>query len=113
MKSLALIPALLLCCAPLYAAGAEKNDALPPGAAVEKDPKYPPVVSYTLKNGLKLLILEKKFVPTVSFTMLFKVGNVDGQPGSEAAGGLGFFLGVVAVVISFFLFRQAQGMDHA
>lgn len=81
MKSLALIPALLLCCAPLYAAGAEKNDSLPPGAAVEKDPKYPPVVSYTLKNGLKLLILEKKFVPTVSFTMLFKVGNVDGQPG--------------------------------
>ena len=50
---------------------------LPPGAAVETDPKYPPVVSYTLKNGLKLLILEKTFVPTVSFTMLFKVGNVD------------------------------------
>jgi len=79
MKSLALLPLLLLCCAPLYAAG--NQDQLPPGAAVENDPKYPPVVSYTLKNGLKLLILEKKFVPTVSFTMLFKVGNVDGQQG--------------------------------
>ena len=76
MKSLALIPALLLCCAPLYAAG-EGKDSLPPGASIEKDPKYPPVVSYTLKNGLKLLILEKTFVPTVSFTMMFKVGNVD------------------------------------
>lgn len=81
MKSLALVPLLLLCCAPLYAAAGDKADALPPGAAVEKDPKYPPVVSYTLKNGLKLLVLEKKFVPTVSFTMLFKVGNVDGQQG--------------------------------
>lgn len=80
MKSLALLPLLLLCCAPLYAADGQK-DALPPGASMEKDPKYPPVVSYTLKNGLKLLILEKKFVPTVSFTMLFKVGNVDGLPG--------------------------------
>ncbi len=60
---------------------AESGGGLPPGAAVEKDPKYPPVVSYTLKNGLKLLILEKKFVPTVSFTMMFKVGNVDGQQG--------------------------------
>ena len=75
MKSLAIVPLLLLCCAPLYAA------SLPQGAVVEKDPKYPPVVSYTLKNGLKLLILEKKFVPTVSFTMLFKVGNVDSPQG--------------------------------
>lgn len=81
MKSLALLPLLMLCCAPLYAAGGPKDGALPPGASVETDPKYPPVVSYTLKNGLKLLILEKKFVPTISFTMLFKAGNVDGQQG--------------------------------
>lgn len=79
MKSLALLPLLLLCCAPLYAEGA--GEGLPPGATVEKDPKYPPIVSYTLKNGLKLLILEKKFVPTVSMTMTFKVGNVDTPPG--------------------------------
>ena len=58
-----------------------REDKLPPGASVEKDPKYPAVVSYTLKNGLKLLILEKHFVPTVSFTMIFKVGNVDGVQG--------------------------------
>lgn len=81
MKSLALLPLLLLCCAPLYAAGGDKEGALPPGASVETDPKYPPVVSYTLKNGLKLLILEKKFVPTVSLTMTFKVGNVDTPQG--------------------------------
>jgi len=80
MKSLALLPLLLLCCAPLYAAGGQK-DELPPGASIEKDPKYPPVVAYTLKNGLKLLILEKTFVPTVSFTLMFKAGNVDGQQG--------------------------------
>lgn len=55
--------------------------AAPEGASIETDPEYPPVVSYTLKNGLKLLILEKKFVPTVSFTMVFKVGNVDDQQG--------------------------------
>lgn len=77
MKSLALVPVLLLCCAPLYAADGKPGETLPPGAAVETDPKYPPVVSYTLKNGLKLLILEKKFVPTVSFSIAFKVGNVD------------------------------------
>jgi len=59
----------------------DPKPALPRGASIEQDPKYPPVVSYTLANGLKLLILEKKFVPTVSFTMLFKVGNVDGQQG--------------------------------
>jgi len=80
MKISALLPILLLCCAPLYSQE-QKGTVLPPGAAVEKDPKFPPVVSYTLKNGLRLLILEKKFVPTVSFTMIFKVGNVDGQPG--------------------------------
>lgn len=76
MKLSTFVPALLLSCAPLYAAG-QGETGLPPGAAAEKDPKYPPVVSYTLKNGLKLLILEKTFVPTVSFTMMFKVGNVD------------------------------------
>ncbi|NLI09593.1 MAG: insulinase family protein [Elusimicrobia bacterium] len=53
------------------------------GAVVEKDPKYPPVISYTLKNGMKFLILEKKFVPTVSFTMMFKVGNVDNLQGKS------------------------------
>lgn len=58
-----------------------RKDTLPPGASVEKDPKYPAVISYTLKNWLKLLILEKHFVPTVSFTMIFKVGNVDGTQG--------------------------------
>lgn len=57
------------------------NKPKTPGAAIETDAKFPPVVSYTLKNGLRLLILEKKFVPTISFTMIFKVGNVDGQPG--------------------------------
>lgn len=77
MKSLALFPILLLCCAPLYAAGDKAPETLPQGATTETDAKYPPVVTYTLKNGLKLLILEKKFVPTVSFAMTFRVGNVD------------------------------------
>ncbi|MDA8243293.1 MAG: pitrilysin family protein [Elusimicrobia bacterium] len=77
MKSLALMPALLLCCATLYAADKAGTEKLPPGASVETDPKYPPVISYTMKNGLKLLILEKKFVPTVSFAITFRVGNVD------------------------------------
>ncbi len=72
---------LLLPCLMLFGQTAFAKGQLPPGATVEKDPKYPPVVSYTLKNGLKLLILEKHFVPTISFTMMFKVGNVDGQQG--------------------------------
>ncbi|MBI5743934.1 MAG: insulinase family protein [Elusimicrobia bacterium] len=57
------------------------GSALPPGAVVETDPKYPPVVSYTLKNGLKLLILEKHFTPTISYSIAFKVGNVDSPQG--------------------------------
>ena len=83
MKFTALIPCLLLLCPTLNAAGTgeDMNNLTKLGATVEKDAKFPPVISYTLKNGLRLLILEKKFVPTVSFTMIFKVGNVDGKPG--------------------------------
>lgn len=51
------------------------------GATVEKDNRYPEVIYYKLKNGLKLIMLEKKFAPVVSFTMIFKVGNVDNIQG--------------------------------
>lgn len=71
-----LLPCLLMFTQASYAKDAAGN-ALPPGASVETDPKYPAVVSYTLKNGLTLLILEKHFTPTISYTMAFKVGNVD------------------------------------
>ncbi len=53
------------------------------GAIIETDPQYPPVIRYVMKNGLNLLILEKKHIPTVSFTMMFKVGNVDNQQGQS------------------------------
>lgn len=79
MKYLAFLPAIMLCCAPVYSAEAETQ--LPQGATVETNSKYPAVVSYQLKNGLRLLILEKKFVPTVSFTTMFKVGNIDSPQG--------------------------------
>ena len=80
MKPAILLPLMAMMCAPLY--GAETAaPAEQLGATIEKDAKFPPVVSYTMKNGLRLLILEKKFVPTISFTMIFKVGNVDGTPG--------------------------------
>ena len=81
MKPSILLPFMAMMCAPLYGAETAATPAEKLGAIVEKDAKFPPVVSYTMKNGLRLLILEKKFVPTVSFTMIFKVGNVDGQPG--------------------------------
>lgn len=81
MNSAILLPLMVMMCAPVYGAESAASPAEKLGAAVEKDAKFPPVVSYTLKNGLHLLILEKKFVPTVSFTMTFKVGNVDGAPG--------------------------------
>lgn len=80
MKLSLFLPCFLLFCQPSFAKEVP-SASLPPGAAVETDPKYPPVVSYTLKNGLKLLILEKHFVPTVSLTMTFKVGNVDTPQG--------------------------------
>ena len=51
------------------------------GAIVEKDPKMPKVISYALKNGLKILILEKHFSPIISFNMTFKAGNVDNEQG--------------------------------
>lgn len=53
------------------------------GAYIEKDARYPAVIYYKLKNGLKLLMLEKKFAPTVSFVMMFKVGNVDNIQGQS------------------------------
>ncbi|HBE89501.1 MAG TPA: insulinase family protein [Elusimicrobia bacterium] len=77
MNLSALLPGLLLLAAPLSVKAADAKALEKLGASVETDPKYPPVVSYTLKNGLRLLILEKKFAPTVSFAMTFKVGNVD------------------------------------
>lgn len=76
MKLSYFLPCLLMFCQPAFAKDAPGKD-LPAGAAMETNPKYPPVLTYTLKNGLKLLILEKKFVPTVSFAMTFRVGNVD------------------------------------
>ena len=85
MRKLAFIAAIMLAAAPMGANAAGKTaKTLPEGATMETDTKYPAVVHYTLKNGLQLLILEKKFVPTVSFTTMFKVGNVDcvqGQTG--------------------------------
>src|SRR3989338_1018090 len=80
MKLFLFIPCFLLFCQTSFAKDGS-SAGLPPGASIETDPKYPPVVSYTLKNGLKLLILEKHFVPTISLTMTFKVGNVDGVQG--------------------------------
>jgi len=74
------LPCLLLFCQPAIAKDAAGKD-LPAGAAIETDPKYPPVVSYTLKNGLKLLILEKHFAPTISYSIAFRVGNVDSPQG--------------------------------
>ena len=80
MKLSLFLPCFLLFCQPSFAKDAP-DTGLPKGASIETDPKYPPVISYTLKNGLRLLILEKKFVPTVSLTMTFKVGNVDTPQG--------------------------------
>ncbi|MBP7796517.1 MAG: insulinase family protein [Elusimicrobiales bacterium] len=57
------------------------NELKKMGATVEENPQYPQVISYKLKNGLKILMLEKNFVPTVSYTMMFKVGNVDNIQG--------------------------------
>lgn len=67
-----------------YAMNEKKEETLKKmGARIETDPLYPPVISYQLKNGLKILILEKKVIPTVSFTMMFKVGNVDNKQGQS------------------------------
>jgi len=57
------------------------QETLPPGASLETDPGYPPVVAYTLSNGLKLLVLEKNFAPTISFSLAFRAGSVDCPPG--------------------------------
>ncbi|MBI4655336.1 MAG: insulinase family protein [Elusimicrobia bacterium] len=84
MKTLFFLPAIFLISASLFAldSAKDKNARLKEmGAMVENDPKFPPVVSFTLKNGLKILLLEKHFVPTVSFTMMFRVGNVDNPSG--------------------------------
>lgn len=83
MRKLAFIAALMLAATTMAQAQTTAKN-LPEGATMETNTKYPAVVHYTLKNGLQLLILEKKFVPTVSFTTMFKVGNVDcvqGQTG--------------------------------
>ncbi|MCX5783341.1 MAG: pitrilysin family protein, partial [Elusimicrobia bacterium] len=46
----------------------------------ETDPRYPPVVSATLKNGLQVLVLERKLSPTVSFNVFFRVGDAQCPP---------------------------------
>ena len=51
------------------------------GAVRETDPKYPPVVYARLKNGMQVVILERKMSPTISFNVFFKVGNVDNPVG--------------------------------
>ena len=38
------------------------------------------VKEYTLRNGMKILMLERHYSPTVSFFMSFKVGSVDEHP---------------------------------
>ncbi len=48
---------------------------------MKKNPKLPKVISYTLKNGLKILMFEKHFSPIISFNMTFKAGNVDNEQG--------------------------------
>ncbi|MBI4057001.1 MAG: insulinase family protein [Elusimicrobia bacterium] len=37
----------------------------------------PPVVEATLKNGMRVLLLEKHSSPTISFHIMFRVGSVD------------------------------------
>ncbi len=84
MKSFIFLPTIFLMCASISAADIISDNYAKLekiGAVMEKDPKFPQVVSYTLKNGLKLLILEKHFVPTISFTTIFKTGNVDNPSG--------------------------------
>ena len=78
---------MLLVSTSIYPAGAPSMDGKKKeilkklGAKIETDPSYPPIISYQLKNGLKILILEKRAIPTVAFTMMFKVGNVDNTQG--------------------------------
>lgn len=57
---------LLLAAAPLRAAEAD------PIRALEKR-----VVEHTLRNGMKVLILERPIAPVVSFQMMFRAGGVD------------------------------------
>jgi len=77
---LKIILVLLLSACPAYAAGNENPDPASPGAITENTPGYPPVVSYTLKNGLKVLVLERHMTPTISFHIFFKAGSVDDRP---------------------------------
>ena len=74
MKLLALTALALLMCAPTYATetkGDKMSELEKMEAIVEKNPKMPKVISYTLKNGLKILMLEKHFSPTISFNLTF------------------------------------------
>lgn len=84
MRLFASISLMLLICASAFAnenKGDKMSELETMGAIVEKDPKLPTVISYTLKNGLKILMLEKHFSPIISFNMTFKAGNVDNEQG--------------------------------
>src|SRR3990167_7630994 len=41
------------------------------------------VIEHTLKNGMKLLLLERHQSPTVATTIMFKVGSVDERQGGQ------------------------------
>jgi predicted Zn-dependent peptidase len=84
MRLLTLISLILLMSAPTFAAetkGDKMSELEKMGAIVEKDPKMPQIISYTLKNGLRILMLEKHFSPVISFNLTFKAGNVDNEQG--------------------------------
>ena len=56
---------LLIATAPLFAKGIEDR-----------------VVDHTLKNGLRILVVERRVAPVVSLTIRFKAGSVDEQVGA-------------------------------
>src|SRR5438552_1807880 len=41
------------------------------------------VVQHTLKNGMKVLVLERHYAPLVSFEMMFRTGGVDEASGKS------------------------------
>src|SRR6185503_10611022 len=71
MKRLGAILAVFALIAPTWASGN-------PVQELEKR-----VTEHTLKNGIKLLILERHAAPLVSFEMMFRAGSVDEEAGKS------------------------------
>ena len=81
MRLFAALAAGLWLALPLPAQAAQTAVTTAVPAVAADGAAYPPVMEAKLKNGMTVLVLERKTSPTVAFRVYFRVGNVNNPAG--------------------------------